>query len=92
MRRSGKIGGSTGCNTYSIAYELPTGRNGSDELDLGKPTVTEINCSYPAGVMDMERRYLSYLEDVTSYPILKVNGELQLRTPDGRALVFSAAE
>jgi heat shock protein HslJ len=90
LREEGTMFGSAGCNTYSVDYAYPVARNSLDHLELEKVAVTKKRCPYSPDVMDFEQRYLSFLEDVRSYPTLHSNGELRLQAPDRRVLVFSA--
>ena len=84
--------GSTGCNTYSVAYEHPIARNGPDRLVLADPGVTRRKCAEPPGVMEREQRFLGILRDVSYYPVVLASGRMTLDTEDGRKLVFSAPD
>jgi heat shock protein HslJ len=77
----GTVSGSTGCNSYGGGYTL----DGS-AIAIGPVAVTEMACLDPAGVMEQEQRYLSFLGDVTGYSV--VGEQLWLETDGGRALVF----
>jgi len=81
----GAVSGSGGCNTYGAAYIF----DGSF-FTFWAPIATEMACSDPAGVMEQEQRYLSFLKDVTIYRIDR--NQLRLETGDGRALLFAAQE
>jgi len=78
----GTAQGSAGCNAYGAAYTLD-----GTSLTFGEVAATEKDCLTPSGVREQEQRYLTWLEDVTSY---RIHGrQLWLMLGGGRVLVFS---
>ena len=73
----GVVSGFAGCNAYDGSF-----------FDFEPPVATEMACGDPVGVMEQERRYLDWLEDVAAYGV--DGGELWLETDNGRALIFRA--
>ena len=82
LRESGTLGGSAGCNTYTADYTYH-----HDSLTLEALAVAEMACEDPAGVMEQEQCYLSFLEGVGGY-YQKIDGRLHLMVTDERELVF----
>jgi heat shock protein HslJ len=80
LRLEGEVSGSAGCNTYRAAYRHV------NEFTFSPPVSTRKAC--PPPIMEQESRFLGVLEAVTSYAI--DGDQLELRTEDGRALVFRA--
>jgi heat shock protein HslJ len=78
---AGRMTGSAGCNNYGGSYTLEDG-----ELTVNELVWTEMACMDPEGVMEQEERYLSILNNATRLEL--EGGQLTLRTPDGRGLVF----
>jgi hypothetical protein len=81
---SGEVRGSAGCNNYGSTYS----REG-DALTVGPVAVTERACLEPAGIMELEGRFLDLLAKVTAQRVY--GQQLWLETDDGRALVFRVA-
>lgn len=79
---AGRMTGSAGCNNYGGSYTLEGG-----ELTVNELVWTEMACMDPEGVMEQEQRYLSILNNATRLEL--EGGQLTLRTPDGRGLVFT---
>jgi heat shock protein HslJ len=80
----GRARGSAGCNNYDSAYS----REGY-ALTVGPVAVTERACLEPAGIMELEGRFLDLLAKVTAQRVY--GQQLWLETDDGRALVFRVA-
>jgi heat shock protein HslJ len=78
----GQITGSAGCNSYGGSYTLQEG-----EITFSDLFWTEMACLDPEGVMEQEQRYLSILNNVSTFD--REASRLTLRTPDGRGLVFT---
>lgn len=76
----GRIGGSTGCNSYSGSYET----RGSS-LTIKDTAVTEMYCMDPAGVMDQEQAFLSALGQVQSYRL--TDGRLEMLDAAGNVIL-----
>ena len=73
----GTLGGSSGCNNYTAAYEADDGGN----ISIGPAASTRKMCVEPEGIMDQESQYLAALESAATY---RMEGErLELRTADG---------
>jgi heat shock protein HslJ len=83
LRETGTVYGSAGCNTYTADYIY----HRDDSLTLETLAVTKMACEDPAGIMQQEQRYLSFLKDVKGY-CQKVDGRLHLVVTDERKLVF----
>lgn len=87
LRRTGTMSGSTGCNAYSADYEY------INEFTSGTPVITSITekaCYTPAGVMEQEQLYLTFLED-TYWFSTDIGGDLELSTRDGeQKMIFVA--
>ena len=60
--KTGKLNGSSGCNTYSASYVV-TGR----QLAITPPTGTNRLCNTPEGIMQQEAAFLSLLPGVGGY-------------------------
>lgn len=74
--------GGTVCNSYGGEF---TGR--ANDLTVGPLASTEMYCTEPDGIMDLESRYLNDLSTVTAGAL--VNGRLVLTGP-GISLEFDA--
>jgi heat shock protein HslJ len=80
----GRVGGSSGCNSYSGGYEVD-----GDQIKFGPLASTMMACMEPAGLMDQEAAYLQNLGQAASFRVL--DGRLEMLNPAGQAtLVFSA--
>jgi heat shock protein HslJ len=62
--KTGKVNGSSGCNSYSASYVL----SGS-QLAITPPTGTNKLCSTPSGIMEQEAAFLALLPEVGGYTI-----------------------
>jgi heat shock protein HslJ len=62
--RTGKVNGSSGCNSYSASYLV----SGS-QLTITLPSGTGMLCSTPVGIMEQEAVFLALLPSVGSYSI-----------------------
>ncbi|MGD8474294.1 MAG: META domain-containing protein, partial [Anaerolineae bacterium] len=62
--RTGKVNGSSGCNSYSASYLV----SGS-QLTMTPPTGTSMICNTPAGIMEQEAAFLALLPTVGGYTI-----------------------
>jgi polar amino acid transport system substrate-binding protein len=62
--RTGKVNGSSGCNSYSASYLV----SGS-QLTMTPPTGTSMICNTPAGIMEQESAFLALLPTVGGYTI-----------------------
>ncbi|MGD8473763.1 MAG: META domain-containing protein, partial [Anaerolineae bacterium] len=62
--RTGKVNGSSGCNTYSASYVV----SGS-QLTMTPPTGTNMLCDTPEGIMEQEAAFLALLPLVGGYAI-----------------------
>ena len=62
--RTGKVNGSSGCNSYSASYLV----SGS-QLTMTPPTGTNMICNTPAGIMAQEAAFLALLPTVGGYSI-----------------------
>jgi heat shock protein HslJ len=60
--KTGKLNGSSGCNTYSASYVV-TG----SQLAITPPTGTNRLCNTPEGIMQQEAAFLSLLPGVGGY-------------------------
>ena len=79
---NGQLSGSTGCNNYFAVYETQ-----GERLILTNTGVTEMACLEPAGVMEVESRFLDYFYQVDRFNLTEE--ELQLITSDGEYLIFA---
>ncbi|MFW5936080.1 MAG: META domain-containing protein [Candidatus Hadarchaeota archaeon] len=61
-----KFGGSAGCNSYGGSYEV--GKENSNSISMGSIVSTEKWC-LNEGIMDQESRFLSAMQDVSSYEV-----------------------
>ena len=77
----GRASGSTGCNTFSAAYETSS----RERLRVSGVTTTRKACE-PAA-MEQERRFLSILENAQSYSLYG-DGSFSLIAADGAAIRF----
>jgi heat shock protein HslJ len=62
--KTGKVNGSSGCNTYSASYVV----SGS-QLTMTPPSGTNALCSTPDGIMDQEAAFLALLPTIGGYSI-----------------------
>jgi heat shock protein HslJ len=80
LDEDGALAGSTGCNRYTTTY---TAERGS--IEIAPPTVTELACTEPDGVMEQESAYLALLARVERYRV--DSASLALLDTDGTTLV-----
>ena len=81
----GQVGGSAGCNTYGGSYGVS-----GDRITLSDLYMTEMACLDPPGVMDQEQEYLRLLGKTQTFQV--TNGQLQLFTSDGQALIYRSRD
>jgi heat shock protein HslJ len=81
---SGSLGGSAGCNTYQAPYTFR-----DSQFVIGAVVTTRMACLEPAGIMEQEVRYVSWLQAVTTFGFDA--DQLRLESADGRVLLFSMA-
>ena len=77
----GKIGGSSGCNSYGGAYKA----NG-EKLTTDSIAMTLMACM-DAGVMEQESAFLENLQKAQTFEITE--GQLLILSSDGKSLRFS---
>jgi heat shock protein HslJ len=79
---SSKVGGTSGCNTYSASYQI----NG-DKLAVNNQISTKMLC-FPNAVMQQETEYLDALQGSVSY---KIEGNILTISCSGdRVMIFKA--
>jgi heat shock protein HslJ len=83
--KDGQIGGTAGCNHYGGEYKVKGAK-----LTFGALAMTEMYCMDPAGVMDQEAMYLSWLGAAERFEVK--GGQLLIYRADGEALAFTAQE
>ena len=76
----GKLGGSSGCNNYSTAYEVS-----GDQISIPGPIASTMMMCPAPGVMEQEGEYLAALESVASYAIEAK--QLTLYNAQGQAIL-----
>jgi len=76
----GKLGGSSGCNSYSTTYEVP-----GDRMSIPGPIASTMMMCPAPGVMEQEGEYLAALELVSSYAVEAQ--QLTLYNPQGQAIL-----
>ena len=77
--KTGKLNGSSGCNTYSASYLVE-----GSQLAITPPTGTSIFCSTPDGIMEQEAAFLALLPEVGGYAI--EGDSLYLKNASGQAV------
>lgn len=82
---NGEVSGSAGCNSYGGSYTIDDFR-----LSVGVLTTTKMACTSPAGVMEQEQRYLSFLAGTFAHNL--EGDQFRLEMGDGRSLIFEASE
>jgi polar amino acid transport system substrate-binding protein len=80
FNRTGKVNGSSGCNSYSASYLV----NGS-QLTMTPPTGTNRICETPEGIMEQEAAFLALLPTVGGYTI--EGDSLYLKDASGEVVV-----
>ena len=78
---SGRATGSAGCNTFSGPFNTRS----DDRIDIGPLAVTRMACE--PQIMEQEARYLSILEDASSFNRYG-DGGFSIIAADGRAIRF----
>ncbi len=76
----GKIGGSSGCNSYGGSYEIKGEKITTDSIAM-----TLMACVDP-GVMEQEQAFLGYIQDAQTFKLSE--GQLQIFRSDGKSLTF----
>ncbi|MCC7161504.1 MAG: META domain-containing protein, partial [Anaerolineae bacterium] len=71
-----RVGGNSGCNTFSGTYE-----SGDGKLTIGPLASTLMACPEPAGVMEQEAQYLAALQKAATYEI--AGDTLTIRDAEG---------
>lgn len=79
--KDGKVGGSSGCNSYGGAYQT----NG-EKLTMDSIAMTLMACE-DAGVMEQERIFLEYLQDAQTFEL--TDDQLLIFSSGGQSLRFS---
>ena len=79
------VSGSAGCNTYEAGYVID-----GDSITIDAPTMTEMACEDPPGVMDQESAFVASLDSVTNYTM--AGGILELLNADGQTLLLMGAQ
>ena len=77
----GKIGGSSGCNSYGGVYEASGDKLATDSINM-----TLMACM-DAGVMEQESAFLGILQNAQTFKI--TDGQLLILSTDGKSLRFS---
>jgi heat shock protein HslJ len=76
----GKIGGSSGCNSYGGSYKVKGEKITTDSIAM-----TLMACVDPE-IMEQEQVFLGYLQDAQTYKL--GDGHLQIFRSDGKNLTF----
>ena len=79
----GKIGGSSGCNSYGGAYTVSGNKISTDSINM-----TLMACVDP-GIMEQESAYLEILHNAQTLEV--ANGQLQIFSSDGKSLTLIRA-
>jgi heat shock protein HslJ len=61
---TGTVSGSAGCNQYTASYS-----GALNNLAIGNPATTKMNCPSPPGTMSQENLYLTTLQGASSFTI-----------------------
>lgn len=77
----GVISGSSGCNSYSGAYQVD-----GFKITIGPLATTLMACSDPAEVMEIEQMVQSWLTDAETFELSE--DQLMIFRTDGEALTF----
>ncbi len=77
-----RVGGNSGCNTFSGTYE-----SGDGKLTIGPLASTMMACPEPAGVMEQEAQYLAALQKAATYEI--AGDTLTIRDAEGAMQVVA---
>jgi len=76
----GRVSGSTGCNQYYAPYQATL-----NNLKIGTPTITKMNCPSPPGTMSQETAYLTTMQGATTFSI--DNDILTIKDSNGRSIL-----
>jgi len=77
---TGKVSGSAGCNQYTASYS-----GALNNLAIGTPATTKMNCASPPGTMSQESLYLTTLQGATTF---RIEGDiLTLMDSNGKAIL-----
>ncbi|CAN5889148.1 hypothetical protein BH23ACT11_BH23ACT11_20360 [soil metagenome] len=90
LRENGTVRGAAGCNQYSANYVYRTYPGGLEGPNFHDFAVTRKLCRGPDSIMEQERRYLNFLEEVRGY-YQRVDGRLYLVTRAGDKMVFAGS-
>lgn len=77
----GKIGGSSGCNSYGGSYKLSGEKFSTDSIAM-----TLMACM-DSGVMEQESAFLDHLQNAQTYKL--ADGQLLILSSDGKSLTFT---
>ena len=77
----GKIGGSSGCNSYGGAYKASGNKITTDSINM-----TLMACM-DTGVMEQESAFLENLQKAQTFELIE--GQLLILSSDGKSLRFS---
>jgi heat shock protein HslJ len=77
---AGTVKGSAGCNQYTSSYS-----GALNNLAIGTPATTKMNCPSPPGTMSQESLYLTTLQGASSFKI--ENDILTLMDSNGKAIL-----
>ena len=83
--KDGRVGGSSGCNSYGGSYQVK-----GEKISIGEIGMTEMACMDPVGVMDQEQAYLQSLGSAQTFELS--NGQLVIYVSDHEALTFVPQE
>jgi heat shock protein HslJ len=77
---TGTVSGSAGCNRYSASYS-----GALNNLAIGTPATTKMNCPSPPGTMSQESLYLTTLQGSTTF---RIDGNiLTIMDSNGRVIL-----
>jgi heat shock protein HslJ len=75
----GKVGGSSGCNTYGGSYEVS-----GEKLTVDEVAWTLMAC-FPEGVMEQEQRFMELLTNAQTFTVS--TDRLEITASDGRSML-----
>jgi len=76
----GSLDGSAGCNSYSTSYTVD-----GASLTIGPPSLSNMVCEKPAGVMEQEQDFLAALQSATAFSLEA--GQLYVKDATGQAVI-----
>jgi heat shock protein HslJ len=79
--KDSKVKGSGGCNAYSTDFHL----GNAPKIWIRRPTVQDIECATPTGVMHQESAYFTDLSRGQNYTV--TNGQLLIFDSDNRRIL-----